>query len=62
MTTQLDLAGLHDAGTESVSRSQAIAALAWPTSCFWDSLVMAVNGSGSKRHRSVSDCGKNGRQ
>lgn len=44
MTTQLDLAGLHNAGTELASRGQAIAALAWLTSCFWDSLVMAVNG------------------
>ena len=48
MTTQLDLAGLHNAGTESVTRGQAIAAPAWPTSCFWESLAMAVNGSGSK--------------
>lgn len=62
MTTQLDLAGLHNAGTESVSRGQTIAAPAWPTSCFWDSLAMAVNGSGSKRRGSVSDCRENGRQ
>lgn len=45
MTTQLDLAGLHNAGTESASCGQAIAAPAWLTSCFWDSLVMTVNGS-----------------
>lgn len=47
MTTQLDLAGLHNAGTKLVSRGQAIAAPAWPTSCHWDSLVMAVNGFGN---------------
>lgn len=47
MTTQLDLAGLHNAGTELVSHRQAIAAPAWTTSYFWESLVMAVNGSGS---------------
>lgn len=62
MTTQLDLAGLHNAGTESVTHGQAIAAPAWPTSCFWESLVMAVNGSGSERRGSVSDCRENGRQ
>lgn len=62
MTTQLDLAGLHNAGTESVTRGQGIAAPAWPTSCFWESLAMAVNGSGRKRRGSVSDCRENGRQ
>lgn len=64
MTTQLDLAGLHNAGTESVTRGQAIAAPAWPTSCFWESLAMAVNGSCSKKYGggSVSDCRENGRQ
>lgn len=60
MTTQLDLAGLHNAGTLSGSRGQALAAPAWPTSCFWGSLAMAVNGSGLRG--SVSDCGENGRQ
>lgn len=62
MTTQLDLAGLHNAGTELVTRGQAIAAPAWPTSCFWESLVMAVNGSGSKQRGSVSDSRENERQ
>lgn len=62
MTPQFDLAGLHNAGTESVTRGQALAAPAWPTSCFWESLVMAVNGFGSKRCGSVSHSRKNGRQ
>lgn len=44
MTTQLDLAVLHNAGTKSASRSQALAALAWPTSCSWESLATALNG------------------
>lgn len=37
------------------SHGQAVAALAWPTSCFWSYLVMAVNGSGRKQHGMVEN-------